>query len=412
LLLFVGVVVAYGDGRYEGQQVVRIDISDPALKLLLQEVMWDVWDHDGTTMDVRIESPELLESLKAIGVNYEVIIADLDAYLDEFGHTKAKTHREGVDEWFEEFHQYNEIIAWYNQSLASHPGLAHYGGVLGTTVGGRQIHGYILRGTADGSKKLYFQAGLHAREWASPATVAYVYHSLLNGYGTDPDATWILNNYWVAFIPSANPDGYQFTWTNDRMWRKNRRNPPTGSNCYGVDLNRNWDSQGYGEGYGSSSNPCSDVYHGIAAFSEAETAASSRWFNNLGAQTIWGAIDFHAYGRYVLRPYGWPVTATDREAELKDIGDETADEIESVYNTRWTSQRSAQLYPAAGGTEDWMFDSTNSNCLAYCFELRGNSFVLPPEEIVLSGEEVWAGLKVWSAMIFEANSKKLEAIAQ
>ena len=150
-----------------------------------------------------------------------------------------------------------------------------------------------------------------------------------------------------------------------------------------MDLNRNWDSQGYGEGYGSSDNPCSDTYHGIAAISEAETAASSSWFNRLGALSIWGAIDFHAYGEYVLRPYGWPVTATNRDAVLQDIGDATRDAIESVYDTRWTSQRSAQLYPAAGGTEDWMFDSTNSNCLAYCFELRGNSFLLPPEEIIL-----------------------------
>jgi len=202
-----------------------------------------------------------------------------------------------------------------------------------------------------------------------------------------------------AFYPVANPDGYSFSWTNDRLWRKNRRPPPQGSNCYGVDLNRNWDSQGYGEGHGSSSNPCSDVYHGIAAYSEPETATSFGWFNQLGASTMVGAIDFHAYGRYVLRPYGWPVTPTDQEEELKEIGDATAAAIGAVYNTRWTSQRSAQLYPAAGGHEDALFDSTNGGCSAYCFELRGNSFILPPEEIVLSGEEIWAGIKVWAAML-------------
>ena len=32
----------------------------------------------------------------------------------------------------------------------------------------------------------------------------------------------------------------QYTWTNDRLWRKNRRQN-SGSSCAGVDLNRNYD---------------------------------------------------------------------------------------------------------------------------------------------------------------------------
>ena len=46
---------------------------------------------------------------------------------------------------------------------------------------------------------------------------------------------------------------------NFRMWRKNRSPPPPGSNCYGVDLNRNWDVIGFGLGV-VSNNPCSEVY--------------------------------------------------------------------------------------------------------------------------------------------------------
>ena len=34
--------------------------------------------------------------------------------------------------------------------------------------------------------------------------------------------------------------------------------PPAGKNCYGVDLNRNWDVVGYGDG--ASSNECSEIY--------------------------------------------------------------------------------------------------------------------------------------------------------
>jgi hypothetical protein len=51
---------------------------------------------------------------------------------------------------------------------------------------------------------------------------------------------------------------YVYTWTNQRLWRKNRSPPPERSTCHGVDLNRNYNVK-WGEG-GSSTNPCSETY--------------------------------------------------------------------------------------------------------------------------------------------------------
>ena len=39
------------------------------------------------------------------------------------------------------------------------------------------------------------------------------------------------------FLPVLNPDGYEYTHTHDRMWRKNRARY---GECVGVDLNRNF----------------------------------------------------------------------------------------------------------------------------------------------------------------------------
>ena len=82
-------------------------------------------------------------------------------------------------------------------------------------------------------------------------------------------------------LPVANPDGYLYTQTTNRMWRKTRK--PNGGlwdlvpfdKCYGVscpgtsvletvlcvlgtDPNRNF-AYGWGTG-GSSANPCSATY--------------------------------------------------------------------------------------------------------------------------------------------------------
>ena len=46
---------------------------------------------------------------------------------------------------------------------------------------------------------------------------------------------------------------YEYSHTNYRLWRKNRR-INSGNSCKGVDLNRNWGYQ-WG-GAGASTNPC------------------------------------------------------------------------------------------------------------------------------------------------------------
>jgi murein tripeptide amidase MpaA len=91
---------------------------------------------------------------------------------------------------------------------------------------------------------------------------------LLENYGTDPEATYLVDNREMYFVPCFNPDGYEYNRQTDPngggMWRKNRRN---NGGSYGVDLNRNF---GYMWGYddlGSSPIPSSETYRGPSAFS-------------------------------------------------------------------------------------------------------------------------------------------------
>ena len=69
-----------------------------------------------------------------------------------------------------------------------------------------------------------------------------------------------MNNIdWIIY-PILNPDGYEFSWTSDRMWRKNR-NDNDGNSCKGVDLNRNYEIEWMENG--SSSSKCSSKFQSL-----------------------------------------------------------------------------------------------------------------------------------------------------
>ncbi len=55
----------------------------------------------------------------------------------------------------------------------------------------------------------------------------------------------LLTAYDFYFMPVANPDGYEYSHTRNRFWRKNRGSGSRAlsalfSSCRGVDLNRNF----------------------------------------------------------------------------------------------------------------------------------------------------------------------------
>jgi hypothetical protein len=101
-------------------------------------------------------------------------------------------------------------------------------------------------------------------------------------------------------IPVENPDGYQYTFTTSRLWRKNRR--PNADGSFGVDPNRNYPAFWGADDVGSSPVPGTEIYRGTAPASEPETQAIMAFH---AAHPPVLAISYHSYTDLVLYPYGF-----------------------------------------------------------------------------------------------------------
>lgn len=134
---------------------------------------------------------------------------------------------------------------------------------------------------------------IHAREWISPATVTYAINELVTKSEKYTSLFDVLDFY---ILPVVNPDGYVYSHTTDRMWRKTRSDHDSIFGCRGVDANRNFGFH-WGEN-GSSNDKCSETYRGPSAYSEPEADAVKNYINANRDSIDWDTfITVHSYGQ-------------------------------------------------------------------------------------------------------------------
>ena len=201
-----------------------------------------------------------------------------------------------------------ETEAEIDAMVAQYPALARKvnlstlpGGV--TTHEGRSIYALKVSDNvaADEDEPAFVLAAQHhSRELNSPHMVIRAMQRVLAGYGSDPAMQSLVDGYEVWFVPMVNPDGVNYVWTTNNLWRKNRRNNGT---SYGVDLNRNYPFL-WGL-CGASTTASSDTYRGPSAGSEPEVVVMRNLMARLRPEVY---LDFHSYGQDVLRM--WAPCAT------------------------------------------------------------------------------------------------------
>jgi carboxypeptidase A2 len=264
---------------------------------------------------------------------------------------------------------------------------------VGNSHGGNPIQVFRMSRTGSNRKAYWIDATIHAREWIAPATVLKVIDALARG--TSANAQRLTQDFDWYIMPVMNPDGYHYTWTNERLWRKNRR-PNTGSTCIGTDLNRNFNFRWGTEGV--SHSPCSDTYCGPSGGSEPETRAVQSELVRLGSSLL-ASVTVHSYGNMWMFPWGNTVGHAGRvcerasdHAELMRVSDLTANAIQATYNTRWSRGNSCEvIYTTTGGTDDYAKGVANIK-YAFCPELRGNSFIIAASNIEPSFQEFFNGI--------------------
>lgn len=261
---------------------------------------------------------------------------------------------------------------------------------IGKTVEGRDMMVIKIKKAGAGKPNIFIDAGIHAREWIANAVATFMIRELVENYEENKD---IVDNLNIHILPMANPDGYEYSRSGDRMWRKNRATN-SGSSCKGVDLNRNFGFH-WAE-TGVSFSPCSDVYCGTKEFSEPETDAIRKYTLSLEPTPILGH-SIHSYSQLWLWPYGFDYTSRpDNWEEIKKLAEDASAALEAVHGKYFDPINSADLYPAAGASDDW-YRGVLKTRYSFTTELRDTGlygFLLPAKQIIPSGEELFAGMKV------------------
>lgn len=249
---------------------------------------------------------------------------------------------------------------------------------------------------ASDKNAVWMDAGMHAREWISPITAIYVIEKLINEFQQKKNSPYTRVNWLI--MPMTNPDGYHYTHTEDRFWRKNRAPPLPGSNCTGVDLNRNFalpPPHEKGFAVGSSPNPCLHFYRGQFANSEPETRAIVSAFNT-HLSNITSALAIHSFGQKWLTAWAYKHERPKYRHRLDDWSRRAVKAIKEVHGETYTYDSAAfAQYLYGGSTQD--FYHAKGVMFSATVELRdrrgGDEFELPVEEIEPVGEEFWAALQ-------------------
>ncbi|KAH7950517.1 hypothetical protein HPB49_025055 [Dermacentor silvarum] len=226
---------------------------------------------------------------------------------------------------------------------------------------------------------------------------------LATRYEKDEEIRRLVSAYEWRIHPVVNPDGYDYTHTKDRYWRKTRSKNGASEECLGADANRNFDTSEFCrtfDGQPSPSDPCSLTYCGDSAFSEVETRAIRDAVMATRNRTEF-FFDVHSYGTMWMFPHGYTNALVPEYDQLLNISRRAAEAIKKVKGSVYrVGAMHETIYPMSGGSSDWAYDKAGVK-KSFTIELQPAyaifdadfGFLHPSKDIVSTATEAWEGIK-------------------
>ena len=267
-------------------------------------------DHIGGKRDIYIDltcTKNQTTYLLSKGLELDILVPDLTSFYKERNRPAVSRNfplgsMQGNYTWDELNNRFDELLNLYSNIISERL-------VIGQSIEGRDIWAFKISDNPnvdEDEPEVLFTSLIHAREPLSMMNLFYFAQKLAEGYNSDEEFTYLVNNREMWFVPVVNPDGYVFNEQIEPfgggMHRKNRRNTNCGNGTTrGVDLNRNFGYEWGANNTGSSPDPCSDVYRGESAFSEPETQAVRDFILDHDFKNV---LHYHSYSNLYIHAFG------------------------------------------------------------------------------------------------------------
>ena len=436
--------------QYENEIVIRFNVTrqeeEAALARAADRLFLDIWAFTDDFVDVRINANDVTALLgllpRSLQLSQSTLIPDLATAVYESlpsSQGAGLVTQEGVyadlskanlgagdNLFFQDYQPLPVIVRWMRLLEAMFPAYVRYE-TIGKSFEDRDIPALrvgvpVPAGPSTPRKTIVVTGGLHGREWISTSTVNYEAWSFITSFGKEPMITKLLDHFDIVFIPAANPDGVEYTWNVDRLWRKSRQQTSL-RYCRGLDLDHafgfEWESSQIHD------DPCSETYGGEEPFQAVEARRLADWARNQTAVNnvkFVGLLDLHSYSQQVLFPYSFSCEVDPPNLEnLEELAAGLAKSIRLSNGESYsvtsackgavtleiedTPLRHQQIEHHGGSAIDWFYHELRAH-FSYQIKLRDTGsygFLLPKEYIVPTGEEIFNAMKYFGDYLLGNN---------
>ncbi|XP_061717549.1 carboxypeptidase B-like [Cydia pomonella] len=292
---------------------------------------------------------------------------------------------------FDDYYRYNTILDYiykirdaYVDSQTTSVGVVEFGS---TDLNRPLVYLKLTRTGGEENKHIIvIEGGINPREWITIPSALKIVEEVLESN----QARYLDNFDWIV-VPVVNPDGYEYTHTDLRLWEKNLSTKSNlGFICPGVNINRNFNIDW--SRADSSSSACSHLYAGTEANSEIETQLIQSIIDTY-RDRISMYVSLQNGGGYISYPWQYEFAASGTFRQNHLLAMEMVAAMQDEYHL---DTASVAYGDRASGTSS---DYARTNDVLYAFNIdiirRGTDGVIVPEnEIVDIVEDVWRAVSV------------------